>query len=372
MADFPRAEFEARAGRAQAAMAAAGLDALLLTTEAELRYFSGFRTAFWQSPTRPWFLVLPRSGRPAAIIPEIGAALMAATWVEDIRTWPAPHPGDDGVSLLRDALAPHGAVGLPMGPESSLRMPLNDFARLGVEFHDATPLIRALRMVKSPREVEAIAAICAIGSAAFARAPGLIRAGQTMRAAFRAFRVALLEEGADDAPYLVGGAGPDGYADVVSPPTDAPLREGDVLMLDTGATLGGYFCDFDRNFAIRRAGDPARRAYAALQAATDAGLATARPGAICADLWRAMSGVVGGGGGGGVGRMGHGLGMQLTEWPSLAPFDETVLAAGMVLTLEPSIEVGPGAMMVTEEDILITDDAPVLLTERAAAELPVI
>ena len=49
-------------------MAAAGLDALLLTTEPEIRYFTGFLTPFWKSPTRPWFLVIPATGAPVAII----------------------------------------------------------------------------------------------------------------------------------------------------------------------------------------------------------------------------------------------------------------------------------------------------------------
>ena len=373
MPDFPRAEFEARAARAQAAMADAGLDALFLTTEPEVRYFTGFRTHFWQSPTRPWFVILPRHGDPIAVIPEIGAALMRETWVADIRTWSAPSPDDDGVTLLRGALAGFDRIGTPMGHETHLRMPLADYTRLGVVFEDATMLVRRLRMVKSPAEVEKLTAICAIGSAGFARAGDLFHPGQSMRAAFSAFRKALIEESADDVPYLVGGMGPDGYADVISPPSEDPLREGDVLMLDTGATRDGYFCDFDRNFAFGRASDAAKRSYATLYAATEAGLAAARPGATCADLWLAMHKAMGGGeGSGDVGRYGHGLGMQLTEQPSLAPFDQTALEPGMVLTLEPSIPTTGGMMLVQEENILVTEDAPVLLTTRAAPELPVI
>ncbi len=370
MADFPVSEFEARAERAQVEMTARGLDAIFLTTEAEIRYFTGFRTLFWQSPTRPWMLILPRHGRPIAIIPEIGANLMAETWVEDIRTWSSPHPTDDGVTLARQALTPYGRVGMPMGPESTLRMPLADFHRLGIGFEDISRWLLALRAVKSAAEIAKLTAICAIGSAAFARAPDLFAPGQTLRDAFRAFRIALLTAGADDVPYLVGGTGPDGYGDVISPPTDTPLRIGDVLMLDTGATRDGYFCDFDRNFAFGSATDAARRAYAALDRATEAALAAARPGATCADLWLAMNRALGGGSS--IGRYGHGLGMQLTEWPSLAPFDETMLRPGMVLTLEPSIATGQGTMMVQEENIVMTEDAPILLTTRAAPELPVI
>ena len=84
---FAYQEFEARTARAQAAMARRGVEGVLLTSEAEIRYFSGFHTLFWQSPTRPWFLYLPASGKPIAIIPEIGAALMRRGWLKDIRTW---------------------------------------------------------------------------------------------------------------------------------------------------------------------------------------------------------------------------------------------------------------------------------------------
>ena len=375
MADFPQAEFEHRLSRAQSAMAAAGLDALLLCTEAEVRYFTGFRTLFWLSPTRPWFLVLPRAGEPVAVIPEIGAELMSGTWVRDIRTWPAPRRADDGISLLCSALAGFSEIGLPMGEEASLRMPLSDFdsLRQGVRgrFSDCTALIRDLRMVKSSAEIAIIEQICQIASTTFERAAALFRVGQPLAEAFRAFRIALLEAGADDVPYLVGGAGRGGYRDIISPPGPLPLETGDILMLDTGATLQGYFCDFDRNFALGRAEADARAAYNVLWRATQAGLEAARPGLRACDLFAIMHAALGSGKSA-VGRYGHGLGMQLTEWPSLSAADGTLLRPGMVITLEPSMALTDGRMMVHEENILITDDGARLLTRRAAPELPVI
>ena len=73
---FAEVEFVARCAKAQMAMEQAGVDAILFASEAEIRYFTGFMTPFWQSPTRPWFLVLPRSGKPVAVIPGIGVPLM--------------------------------------------------------------------------------------------------------------------------------------------------------------------------------------------------------------------------------------------------------------------------------------------------------
>ena len=385
---FATAEFEMRLERAQRLMREQELSALLLTTEPEVRYFTGFLTQFWQSPTRPWFLVVPAQGKPVAVIPQIGAAYMAQTWLDDIRTWPAPAPDDDGVSLLAQTLlevaGATGRVGLPMGPETHLRMPLAHFdairARRRGQFVDATALIRTLRLVKSEAEIDKIAHICDIVSRAFAALPGLIAAGDSEEAVFRAFKIEILLQGADDVPYLVGGAGPGGYADIISPPSARPLQEGDVLMLDTGSLFDGYFCDFDRNFAIggKTAGGPsatARRAYETLYRATEAGLRAARPGATCADLFHSMWRELSDGDDSArttVGRLGHGLGMQLTEWPSLTPADHTVLAPGMVLTLEPGLTVAPGRMMVHEENIVIREDGPQLLTQRAPRELPVV
>lgn len=379
---FEEAEFQTRTRNAQRLMAAQGLDGLLLLSEAEVRYFSGFHTLFWQSPTRPWFLFIPPEGKPVAIIPEIGADLMRRTWIEDIRSWSAPAPEDDGLSLLTELLAPLAAksatLGVMKGHETGLRMPLGDYERLmaalpGLAIADATGLVRQLRMVKSEAEIAKLAHICAIGSRSFARLPEIARQGQPLEELFRAFRREALAQGADDVPYLVGGADQGGYHDVISPPSRRPLALGDIVMLDTGATWDGYFCDFDRNFAVGRADDQSRRAYDVLWRATEAGLAAARPGATCRDLFRAMQAVIAemDPGGGDVGRLGHGLGMQLTEWPSLAAFDDTVLRENMVLTLEPSLGYGDGRIMVHEENIVLRAGGAELLTSRAAPELPI-
>ena len=380
---FPTAEFEARTALAQQRMAAAGLDALLLTTEPEVRYFTGFLTQFWQSPTRPWFLVVPAEGKPVAVIPTIGVDCMGRTWIDDIRNWPSPQPEDDGCSLLAAALTElagkRGRIGIAKGKETHLRLPLGDFEQLAwrlpdAAFQDATAILRGLRMVKSAREIEKIAYVCDVVSGAFAAAPQLFAAGQSDIEVFRRFKIECLSRGVDDVSYLVGGAGQGGYGDIISPPSGRALRQGDVLILDTGCLFDGYFCDFDRNFAIGRVDDAVRRAYEVVWRATEAGLAVARPGVSCAELFAAMQDVLERGGalGNDVGRMGHGLGMQLTEWPSHTPWDRTVLEAGMVLTLEPGMTFAEGKVMVHEENIVVREDGAELLTRRAAPELPVI
>ena len=374
---FPVSEFENRLARAQALMRDEGLGALLLTTEPEIRWFTGFLTQFWQSPTRPWFLVVPADGKPIAVIPGIGAPLMATTWIEDIRTWSAPDPEDDGVTLLAQTLRETGGpIGLAMGLESHLRMPLADFDRLRdrFEFRNASPLLRKLRLIKSEAEIDKIRHAARCASAAFARVPKVMTPGMTQAACLKAFKIAGLEAGLDDVCYLVGGAGPGGYDDIIGPPSDTPLADGDVLIMDVGGVYDGYFCDFDRNFAVGQIAEDTARAHEVVWEATEAGLAAARPGATFADLFHAMQSVMAEGGAveGNVGRLGHGLGMQLTEYPSITAWDQTVLEPGLVLTLEPGMQFAPGCMLVHEENIVIRDGPPEVLTVRAPREMPMI
>ena len=375
---FPEAEFAARVARAQAMMARHGLAALLLTTEPEVRYFTGYITRFWESPTRPWFVVLPASGKPIAVIPAIGAPVMARTWVEEIRTWRAPDLEDDGVSLLADTLrdvAGDGPVGVPMGHETHLRMPLEDYARLGasVRLVPDYGIMRALRMVKSEAEIDKIRTACAVAGRAFDRVGDIAAPGVPLSQVFRRFQMLCLEEGADWVPYLAGGAGPLGYDDVISPASDAPLEKGDVLMLDTGLMVDGYFCDYDRNFGIGSVDERCLDGHRRLIDAVDAAMEAARPGATAADLFHAMDKVLTGGAGGSeAGRYGHGLGMQLTEWPSLIPDDHTVLEPGMVLTLEPGVDIADGQILVHEENIVIREGAPEKLSPFAAPDLRIL
>jgi len=359
-----------------------GASAMLVTTEPELRYFTGFHTPFWQSPTRPWFLLIPVEQKPVAVIPSIGQSLMERTWVSDIRTWSSPRPHDDGVTLLADTIGEFVGEGetlaVPMGPETHLRMPLRDWdsliERIGNRpVADATPIIQKLRMRKSEDEIAKVRHICGIASAAFERIPEILSAGMTEREMFRAFQIELLQQGADQVPYLVGATGRD-FVDVIRQPTDRVVEEGDLLMFDTGSVWDGYYCDFDRNFAFGQADDEAKRAYHTVWEATEAGLAAARPEATTTQVWEAMAGVLmaGGSRGNDVGRLGHGLGMQLTEWPSNTADDNTVIKEGMILTLEPGMTWAPGKMMLHEENVVIRADGPELLSRRAAPELPIL
>ena len=379
---FPTQEFADRVSRAQALMAEHELDALLLTTEPEIRYYTGFLTRFWESPTRPWFVVLPARGKPIAVIPSIGAHVMGQTWVTDIRTWQAPDYEDDGIGVLaqtlRDLTPTSGRIGLADGMESHVRMPPADLRNLETDLSPRrivsdAHITRQLRMVKSAREIEKIRKAARVADRAFNLVRNVARVGVPLSKVFRDFQSLCLSEGADWVPYLAGAAGQNGYDDVISPATDVPLADGDVLMLDTGLMRDGYFCDFDRNFSIGNPSVAVSQAHARLIDATQAGFDAARPGAAISDLFHAMNHIANPDATSmEAGRLGHGLGMQLTEWPSIIPQDHTPLVPGMVLTLEPSVSLGSGKIMVHEENIVIRDTGAEWLSTPQSANIRVI
>ena len=380
---FETSEFEARLARAQEQMTRDELDALVVTTAPNVRYFTGFNTQFWESPTRPWFIIVPREGELIAVIPEIGGPGMATTWVRDMRMWSAPNPEDDGVSLLTEVVGSlpsrFGRVGWEMGRESVIRMPINDFdevrRRAGNRvFADGSPTLWTLRGVKSEPEIDRLRYVCQLASAAFENLPTRLRMGDTEFDASRKMRIELAEQGSDSSPFVAVISGEGGYSQCIVGPTERVLGDGDILFIDLGATYDGYFCDFDRNYAFGHITDEARRAHEAVWEATEAGIAATRPGVTTTDIFHAMARVLDAAGSVGlnVGRMGHGLGMQLTEPPSNMIGDDTPLEAGMVITIEPGMEYAPGKMILHEENVVVREDGVELLTRRAPRAMPVI
>lgn len=380
---FTAEEFETRTARMQKVMQEKKLDAVFLTTEANVRYFTGFYTQFWESPTRPWFLVIPLTGKPVAVIPGIGESGMRSTWLDHVLTWSSPNPEDDGISLVAGVVnslpTRFGRIGATLGQESYLRMPTADYLKLaslvdGKEFVDIAYEMHHLRAIKSPAEIAKIKRACEIAGHGFDMLPTHAKIGQTEQEICRQMRINMLNHGAEFVKYLISGSGPDGYDSIIMGPTPRRIEEGDVLIIDVGAVHDGYFSDFDRNFAFGHCSDETQRAYDCVYEATEAGLKVARPGATTTDIYNAMWSVMEEGGalGSGVGRLGHGLGSQLTEWPSNTATDNTTLEAGMVITLEPGMVYAPGKEMVHEENIVITEDGAELLSPRAAEHMVII
>ena len=379
---FAKEEFEQRLIRAQKIMKSYKLDGLLLTSPQNIRYFTGYDSQFWESPTRPWFVVVPASGKPIGIVPEIGESEFKKTWLDDIKSWPSPRPDDEGISLVKSTLDDlqkiYGQIGAEFGKEMAIRMPVRDLLKLKeiikTNIVDGSDAIWDMRMIKTNNEIERIKFICSIASDAYNSLPAKLAIGDTERAAVNKLKIDILNRGADNVPFMPGISGPGGVSQIVCGPSDRILENGDILFIDTGSTFDGYFCDFDRNFAFGSVSSDVERVNEVLWQATEAGIKAAVPGATTLDVFNAMNKIIEDGGaiGNNVGRLGHGLGLQLTEPPSHRPEEKTIIKENMVLTIEPGMEYEKDKMLVHEENIVIHKDSAELITKRAPREIPII
>jgi Xaa-Pro aminopeptidase/protein-tyrosine-phosphatase len=403
---LPTNELINRVNKARKLMLEEGIDAMVLTTENNFFYFTGLKSHFWQSPTRPNFLIVTCSEthkRPIAVVPSImKQCIENHTWITDVRTWSSPCLEDDGVSLLTNTLSElvvrGGVTGFLMGHETHIRCPMKDILEViwrlkknGIQVMDCSNIIRECRMIKSPYEISCVKQAARIASAAFCALPTrmnqLRREGVelTERSVRKQMQMLMLEYGADTMPYVMCQSGPGGYRNIVMEPSDHYLVEGDIVVIDTGAKFENYWCDFDRNFVIGKSLDHdsnTARTHEVLWQATEAGYNIAIEGNTTSDIFEAMMSVILDSGDFNkkdftTGRMGHGLGLQLTELFSNKPGDNTLLRSGMIVTLEPGMPLlgkKSDLMLVHEEDIVISENGkpPVWLSHRAPRIIPVL
>ena len=383
MKGFEIVEYKERVAKALRLMEKNNLEMLLITSPHNFRYFSGLDSYFWESPTRPWFLLLSLHNDPIAIVPSIGETSLKNTWIKDIKTWQSPNPDDEGISTLKDVILSikkdQCSIGCEMGKESYLRMSINDFNKLNHNlskhnFVDASLLIWELRMIKSKSEVSKIRKIISIASKAFDELPNYINIGQSEIEISNIMKKNMIDYGADHTLYMSCASGQGGYSQIICDPTEKKLVEGDILIIDTGTTYDGYFCDFNRNFAFGNLNCSAKKAYEILWEASEKAMQKIKPGNTCADISNAMTKVLNKHNSvlNNIGRMGHGLGLQVTEPPSIMSNDKTLLRENMIITIEPCLEYAPNILQVHEENILITNNGFEILTTRTPKNIPII
>ena len=382
MNDFPKEEFTNRISKIQKNLDRENIEAIIITSPSNFRYFSGLDSNFWESPTRPWFLVISKKNPIKAIIPSIGITALEKTLIKDIEVWQSPNPNDEGVTLLKKTIKNfpiNSKIGFELAFESHLRMSIQDFINIQKElsdykFVDVSKIIWGLRKIKSENEIENITQICSIASNVFDTFPEKIYTNITEKKATSIFKKELINNGADYIMYMACASGEGGYDQIITNPTEKKLNNGDILIIDTGSTLNGYFCDFDRNFGFGKINDISLDAYTKLWESIESTLEIIKPGISCAEIYSSLSKnlIAKDGNDGSVGRMGHGLGLQLTEPPSIMRNDHTVIEKNMIITLEPSIELDKNKILVQEENLLITENGYKLLSTRTPEKLPII
>ena len=381
MMSFPKEEYLKRLDDIHKKLENENIDAIVITSPANFRYFSGLDSNFWESPTRPWFLIISKNGKIKALVPSIGLSAIESTFIKDIEVWQSPNPKDEGTSLLKKIIKTfpkNSNIGFELGMETYLRMSIKEFLKIKKDlqeynFIDSTNIVWSLRKIKSDLEIKNIEKICSITSKVFNNLINKISLGMSEREIATIFKKDLINNGVDYIMYLSCASGINGYNQIICNPSEKKIGDGDILIIDTGSTLNGYYCDFDRNFGFGNINQKSLDAYNKLWDATEKTLEIIKPGISCKEVYESLSkNLFSSNVKSNVGRMGHGFGLQLTEPPSIMIDDNTILEKNMILALEPSIEIENDLILVHEENILITQNGNRLLSSRTPKELPII
>ncbi|MBM2848991.1 MAG: Peptidase, partial [Anaerolineales bacterium] len=358
----------ARLQRLKAALAAANLDCAAAIAGPNLYYLTGLSFHLSERPTVGFF---PVSGDPVLVAGNLEESKITSGAPYPVRHFvytDADGPGAAFREAARALLPPlprtsgEGGQGWGLGVEGrrmrvmELHLLEESFANPTVE--PAEEIFAALRMTKDEMEIGYMRQAVQIAERALAATLPKIRAGMTEREVAAELVVQTLRAGSDaDLPFApIVASGPNAalpHAFV----TDRVIQPGDLLTLDWGAATRGYFADLTRTFAVGGEIDPElKKIYELVKGANAAGKAAARPGVTCASVDAAARKVIADGGYGEffTHRVGHGLGLEGHEDPSMHGRNEMPLEAGMTFTVEPGIYLpGKGGVRI-EDDVVVT------------------
>jgi Xaa-Pro aminopeptidase len=354
-----------RFARVRARMADLGVEALLLSTGADLPWLTGYQAMPLERLT---MLVLPAAGDAVLVVPRLEAPRVAPHDAFVVRPWEETH---DPIAVVAELLG--GAEQVAVGDHTWARFVVELLdVRPGLALQRAVTVTGPLRMVKDAAEIAALqrgaAAVDAIAVALRNRS----FAGRTELDLSRELVESMLAAGHERANFAIVATGPNG-ASPHHDPTDRVIASGDVVLCDFGGTIGGYCSDITRMFVVGEPTAEVRDAYAVLVAAQEAGVRAGVVGAPCEAVDAATRAVITDAGYGEyfVHRTGHGIGTEEHEDPYMVAGNTMPIAPGYAWSVEPGIYL-PGRFGLRLEDIVVaTPDGPQRLT-NAPRDLAVV
>ncbi len=347
------AERVQRLAAAREKMHALGIGAALVETGASLDYFTGVQ---WWRSERLTAVVIPAEGEPIVITPffERPSIEEMLRVPAEIRTW---NEDEEPLKLVADFLRERGVVSRPVAFEETDRFFIADRLKQqlpGVSIISANPVVRALRMIKSPAELALMQSANDIMLAALRHAGTGTRAGMTPADIDSMIAAAAKRLGGD----YDGGLVLIGEATAYPHGTRKPqaLQRGDMVLLDCTCSLHGYQADISRSFVAGNPSAEQRKLWDQVHRGQQIAIAAARPGVAAGSVDDAVRKVYESWGFGpgyrlpGLShRTGHGIGMEVHEPVYLVHGETTPLAPGMCFSDEPGLYV-PGKFGVRLED----------------------
>ena len=371
------------------AMKKAGIDALLVTTEENVRYLTGLLNGYWMvnmyDDMQVALIPADASVAPVLFLPDHLGGVAKTSWIDDVRVWSQFVTGKSrsAVDIIVDALAEKkldsGRVAMEVGGGTPLNMPMRSYEALcsrlpRVEVVDCGEVVASARQVKSAEEIVYVRRACDITCKAFKAGLESLREGMSERELSHIMAEEALrhtDEGGLTRQwtfFINAGRGRTHWFDDI--PGDYRFKKGDPVFIDGGVTFRGYWCDMLRIGSIGELDRDHRRIFDANRKANIAAMEAVAPGVRISDLSRAAFEVWRQCGlqkeldeqlGADYDFMGHNIGLGIHEEPLMCSTNQAELRPGMVFTLE--------GMMVDrmpldktrialgiEENILVTED----------------
>jgi Xaa-Pro dipeptidase len=343
---------------------ARGFDAIAINAGPTQVYFSGLHFHLME---RPAVLIIAPGKTPVFVLPgfEKGKTagldfeLNTVTYDEDPANWQA---------AFNKAAEMIG--GLKRVAVEGLRLRVMELRYLegafpGAKFEAAEDLIAQMRMHKDADEIAAMKKAAEIAEGGLEATLKKIKIGMSEKEIAAILVQELYALGSDPelpfAPIIAAAANSANPHATVS---DYKIKKGDLLLIDWGASYGGYLSDLTRTFAVGEISEEFKRIYEVVKLANQAGREAAKPGAPCSAVDEAARDAIEDNGYGEffTHRTGHGLGMEGHEDPYMRAGNSLPLAPGMTFTVEPGIYLdGRGGVRI-EDDVAITADGAVTLT----------
>ena len=381
---FDETEMRGRAERARALMDEAGIDVLLATGDfsAGLNYYylSGHQPRDYQlNFSRPHIMVLPRDGDPFLWIYNVNEQnARDLSWVADVVPYNPPFVGNDLAKELAGRGYASATIGAELGTDHRLAMPMAEYQALrealpGATFVDAGQLLWQLRMIKSEAELDYIRQADHLNGEAHRLALARIKPGDSEVDVARAYGMAFVECGAVRPPYgqilVVSEAKSRALghrARMMGPLPEYKLSDGDLLFVDSGVVVEGYWGEFNRMGVVGEPSPSKVRHHDAIREIIRRAMAEALvPDVPFSTIMEQMVGFATDLGytredlaqyvGPPFFHLCHGIGLTSSEPPFVRMDSEAVLQPGMVLSVEAYLR-AEDITFGSEEDVIITED----------------
>ena len=343
----------------------AGWHALALNPGPSLTYLTGLSFHLMERPVLGFFV----PGQPVhLVLPEL-ERVKAGSRDDDLILYPYEETAASRFAALQDAVGMAGLDGKRVGVEP-LRLRFYETQllqqaapRLSLIAGDA--VIETLRLRKDEAEVERMQRAVQVAERALEACLPAIRVGMTERELASELTVQLLRARSDpDLPFSpIVAAGPNS-ALPHAVPSDRPLQNGDLLILDWGASFEGYISDLTRTFAVGEVEPEFRRIHQLVLESNAAAVVRAAPGVTAGSVDDGARQVIEGAGYGSyfIHRTGHGIGMEAHEPPYIRADNAAPLEPGMAFTVEPGIYLpGRGGVRI-EDNLVVTETGCTVLS----------